>query len=244
MHAIFKNNVPVIFDAILPSAIDWFEEASRLVQTQEKAEAIITARNSYRNEHATTVTELAIERVQQLFSNIQAGFFTLGFYLEKHEITAGGRNLIPDRRRRMRAFYRAFTFAVLVEHPDSVRLLESWEVNGFPYIWLAMALMGRDPGPLTRAHTHDQGIYTMQNGRCRSQALGKVSIANWGLAYRKLGCLKRELSFRHALIHDGYGRIIGNYGGLTQMADVMPLLSDEMRMLLQEGLGKQSEEAL
>ena len=104
--------------------------------------------------------------------------------------------------------------------------------------------MGHDPGPLTRAHTHDQDIYTMQSGRCRSQALGKVSIVNWGLAYRKLERLERELSFRHALIRDGYGRIILSYVGLTQMADVMPLLSDEMRMLLQEGLGKQSEEAL
>ena len=119
MHAIFKNNVPVILDAILPSAIDCFEEASRLVQAQEKAEAIITARNSYRNEHPTTATELAIERVQRFFSNIQAGS-TLGFYLEKHEITAGGRNLIQDRRKSMRAFYRAFTFAVLFVHPVGV----------------------------------------------------------------------------------------------------------------------------
>ena len=222
MFIIWKTNLDAICEAILPRAIDCFQQASELLAAQERAEGEVQAVAGF---------QTAMDRAKAMLKGADAAARAVGYF----ENTVQGRFKIcslyesPSPLRTaltptesmdyIRAYYRAKTLATLAKGPLPCHILSSLDMLAYRQMKDAMDCLMMNRAYIRNAYRSSIGV-----------ALGE----NWPLICRKIRAFHHDLGLLPSnryldvgcFLAYKYYRNPANPNRGARLSDLLPLVRD------------------
>ena len=189
MFIIWKTNIDVICDAILPRTVPCYAQARELMEAQEKVAG---------NEHPLLGCQSAVGRAQWMLKGADKAASAIAdfesdirlsnwYESERESVT------LAERTDFIRAFYRAAKLATLGEDSLPTRLLSSWSMLDLAQVWDVVAWLVDSAFINAYKHGFDSGLAWQPPDRSHPVTVGVEKGESWANTCTSLTELSRDL---------------------------------------------------
>ena len=189
MFIIWKTNIDVICDAILPRTVPCYAQARELMEAQEKVAG---------NEHPVLGCQSAVDRAQWMlkgantaasaFADFKSDICLSNWYESERESVT-----LAERTDFIRAFYRGAKLATLGEDSLPTRLLSSWSTLDLAQVRDVMAWLVDSAFNNAYEYGFDSGLAWQPPDRSHPFTVGVEKGESWANTCTSLTGLFRDL---------------------------------------------------